>query len=186
MSDGPRVRILGIDPIARGFGFVVLEHPWTLLDWGVKDVRDDKEVTTLAKVRDLVNLYHPSVLVLEDCTAPGSRRGLRIVHLTDVIAEEARKLDLPVAPVSAVQVQRTFAPMGARTKRQMIRVIIAQFPALELWKPPVRKTWMSEDPRTAIFDAAAFALAYLDERRGGAWGDSSARSWVPGSGDSMG
>ncbi len=43
----------------------------------------------------------------------------------------------------------------------MARFIAAKFPELARYLPPERKPWMSEDLRTAIFDAAAFALAFF-------------------------
>jgi len=43
----------------------------------------------------------------------------------------------------------------------MARFVAAKFPELARHLPAERKPWMSEDLRTAIFDAAAFALAFF-------------------------
>jgi len=51
--------------------------------------------------------------------------------------------------------------LGIRNKNQMARFVAARFPELGRYLPPERKAWMSEDLRTAIFDAAAFALAFF-------------------------
>jgi len=75
-------RVLALDPTSRGFGFVVLEGPGRLVDWGVKDIRADKEQATLEKVKELIELYRPGVLVAEDCADPSSRRAPRVTRLT--------------------------------------------------------------------------------------------------------
>jgi hypothetical protein len=59
-------------------------------------------------------------------------------------------------------VKRTFA---VSNKAQMARAIAARFLELTRYLPPERKPWMSEDPRMAIFDAAAFALALFGSER---------------------
>ncbi len=43
----------------------------------------------------------------------------------------------------------------------MERFVAERFPELARYLPPERKPWMSEDLKMAIFDAAAFALAFF-------------------------
>jgi hypothetical protein len=59
---------------------------------------------------------------------------------------------------------------GATTKQKIAEMIAKQIPALNLYVPPERKPWMSEDPRMGIFDAAALAWMYFHE----VWGDQDA------------
>ena len=80
-------RILAIDPTSRGFGFVVLESPDRLVDWGLRDVRRDKHRLLLRRVQEFVRLYRPDVLVLEDCANRRCRRrakARRVIH--DIVA----------------------------------------------------------------------------------------------------
>src|SRR5882757_3467016 len=75
-------RILAIAPSARGFGFAVLEGPDTLVDWGVKTVkRENKNAQSVKKVEELIVLYQPKMLILEDAEARDSRRSPRIRKL---------------------------------------------------------------------------------------------------------
>lgn len=67
-------RILAIAPGTRGFGFAVLEGKNTLVDWGVKTVQGNKNVQSLAKVKELITHYQPGVLVLQDTSTKSSRR----------------------------------------------------------------------------------------------------------------
>lgn len=71
----------------------------------------------------------------------------------------ARSLLVARYPRGAIR--KAFSAEGAKTKEEVAAVIAARFPELAVKVPPKRKTWMSEDSRMAIFDAAALALAYL-------------------------
>jgi hypothetical protein len=47
------------------------------------------------------------------------------------------------------------------TKHRLAETIARRIPGLQLYVPPVRKPWMSEDARMGIFDAAALASVYF-------------------------
>ena len=79
------VRVLGIAPSSRGFGFALFEGEHSLVDWGVKGVKGDKNARSLSNVANLVARYNPNVSSLEDCDAKGSRRALRIRELIQEI-----------------------------------------------------------------------------------------------------
>ena len=84
-------RILAIDPINRGFGFVVLEGPEYLVDWGVKEVPNNKNAHALWAIENLIGRYQPDKLVVEDYTSRDSRRTWTIhgcVSLTSLTRTE--------------------------------------------------------------------------------------------------
>jgi len=59
-------RVLGIAPSSRGFGFALMDDAKTLVDWGVKVVKGDKNVRSLARIADPADQYEPTVIVLEE------------------------------------------------------------------------------------------------------------------------
>ena len=61
-----QIRVLAIAPSTRGVGFAILEGQGTLVDWGVKSVSGDKNIQSLAKVEELIALYRPGVVALQD------------------------------------------------------------------------------------------------------------------------
>src|SRR5437867_4414730 len=71
-------RILAIDACPRGFGFAVIENSDRLIDWGVKELRGDKNPKSRTAIEKLIACYEPDLVVVEDCTARGSRRRRRI------------------------------------------------------------------------------------------------------------
>jgi hypothetical protein len=155
-------RVLAIDPTPRGFGFVVLESPTTLVDWGVKVVREPKEAMTLKKVLDLIRHYMPEIIVLEDHR--GSRRHPRIQRLLVAVGRLATTEGLKSRYIPISWVKKIFRTFHANTKHEIAHAVAQQLPELAPWLPRYRKAWMSEDYQMAIFDAAALALTYIHSR----------------------
>ncbi len=151
--------MLAVDPTHRGFGFAILESPDRLVDWGVKTVRGDKQAGCLRKIRELLQLYQPTVVVLEDCARRGSRRCPRVRRLIERIRATVTKSGVKARLVSTARVRKAFAP--ASTKHEIAVALANRFPELAPLLPPPRKPWMSEDCRMNIFDAVALARPSL-------------------------
>lgn len=160
-------RILAIAPSARGFGFAVLEGQETLVDWGVKAVQGDKNTQCIAKAKEMIAHYQPGVIVLEDHSAKGSRRSMRIRMLTkQIIALASRRSVKPVL-FSREQMKNVFFPGGAEgTKHALAEKIANRFPEeLGFRLPPKRRAWESEDSRMDMFGAVALALMVRLQRK---------------------
>lgn len=161
-------RVFGIDPATRGFGFAVLEGPEDLLDWGVRETRSGNEARLLAAVSRLIDTYQPDVVVLEDVLADGSRRCQRVRRLILNIRVIASSKRLAAVSCSRNSVREAFARQNRRvTKYQIATAIAGRFRELAPRLPPLRKPWMSEDYRMAIFDAAALALTFYAQKNAG-------------------
>jgi Holliday junction resolvasome RuvABC endonuclease subunit len=159
-------RILAIAPSTRGVGFVVLEGQETLVDWGVKTVKKDKNIRSLGKVKALIAHYQPGVLVLEDASAKGSRRSPRIRELIQQIIKLAATRNVGVKLFSRDQVMKVFITKGQGTKHALAEILAKRFPEqLGSHLPPKRKPWNSEDSRMNIFDAVALALVFRQKNK---------------------
>jgi Holliday junction resolvasome RuvABC endonuclease subunit len=155
------IRVLAIDPSTRGFGFVVLEGPSCLIDWGVKETKIDKNTRALKLISELIEQYEPSVLILEDYAGKGSRRCRRVAELIEEISKLALRRKVKVRSFSRADVKQAFAESGATTKQEIAIGIAKRFPELSPRLPRFRKPWMSEDYRMSIFDAVALALTFF-------------------------
>ena len=159
-ADNPK-RVLAVDPTSRGFGFIVLEGLTSVIDWGVKTVKTNKQTETLAKVTELISRYQPESIVLEAVGDKDSRRCKRIQNLILSIRSLAKRRKVRSNCFSPAKVKRIFLTFGAATKHQIAHVVARQLPELASRVPRYRKAWMSEDYSMAIFDAAALALTYF-------------------------
>lgn len=158
-------RVLAIYPKSGGFGFAVLEGTDRLIDWGVVQVKENKNERCLERIRQLAKLYEPNLVVTED-PQKGSRRGTRVKELLVAVRQLVKGL-CRWKGLSRKQVHHTFRGSSKITKFIIARGIAERFPELASRLPPKRKPWMSEDPRMAMFDATALALTYvLALRRG--------------------
>jgi len=156
----PDTLILALYPSTRGFGFAIFKGPSRPIDWGIKDVRDDKNVSCLSKINALIEFYEPEVVITEDYAEKRSRRCKRIQVLLRSIARLVEGQHITNYRVSRTTIHNFYSRFGARTKHERAKFISDQFPEFELQLPPPRKIWMSEDPRMSMFDAAALALMY--------------------------
>lgn len=159
--------VLAIDPITRGFGFVVMEGLDFIIDWGVKETKTEKEKWSFQQVEKLMDYYRPDVLVVEDCRVSECKRCFRIRQFIEQIILAISSRNIEKKLISQQLVKEIFARVHASNKHQIASVIVKQIPELSPYLPPCRKCWMPEDSRYAIFDAAAFALTYyyLEQNR---------------------
>ena len=157
-------RVLALDPMSRGFGYAVLEGPISLVDWGIRNAPNDNTRAQLRKISELIDLYHPDVIVIEDGRHDRSRRRQRVRALVTQVAALATP-ETEVQLIPAALVRKAFGGGGTTTKHRIATLVTEHFPELAYRLPPARKPWMPEDARFAIFDAVAFGLTFflLDE-----------------------
>ena len=160
------IRVLSLDLHPRGFGYAVFEGTARLVDWGTTDIRKNKQYAVLRKIGELMRLYQPKVLVVEDCAHVKSRRNLRVRQLAETILVAVQEFGVEGHALPLAAVYRMFAKSGASTKYEIASTLVRAFPELMVSLPPKRKPWQSEDGRMSIFDAVALGLAYFDRRRG--------------------
>lgn len=165
----PPPRVLAIDPSPPGFGYAVLEGDARLVDWGLAHVTGaNKNAKSVGRCADLLRLYRPQVLAVEDCASQACRRRDRARVLIHEFTVVAQRLAVETTVVTWHQI-RCALDVGPQANKEAIMARLARaFPELADRKPPHRRPWMSEDPRTSIFDAAGLAvvaaLQYHPER----------------------
>ena len=154
--------VLSLAPMSKGFGFVLFEAPLAPFDWGVREVRGALKNRRILKfVEGMIDRYAPIVLVLEDWTDDACRKSKRIMALYAALVELARKNCVQLVRVTKGSVRRCFMHVVPCNKYEIALAIAKAIPALSYQIPPVRKIWMSEDPRQSLYDAAALGLAYF-------------------------
>jgi Holliday junction resolvasome RuvABC endonuclease subunit len=154
-------RILAVSLSTKGFGYAVSEGENTLVDYGNKVVKIDKNVHSLAQIDKLIARYQPDVLVLQDVMAKGSRRAQRIKSLHRQIIDLAEKHKLKVSLFSGTQLRSLLLGNAKATKHEIAELLVNQFPdELASRLPPKRRAWTSKDSRMDIFDAVALAVAH--------------------------
>ena len=150
---------LAIAPSSRGFGYALFLGPKKLLDWGVKEIRADKNARCVTQAAVLIGRMRPSVFIVEDWLHAGCRRSGRVKALLEELAGLATANGLTVCTYSRRQVRGTFAAAG-KTKDAIAAAVADSVPALLPWLPRKRRIWESEQHSMAMFEAAALALTH--------------------------
>jgi hypothetical protein len=157
----PLRRVLAAFPSTHGFGFAVFEGPFRPIDWGLKRAPRQTRTPAIRKLADLIEWYQPAVLVLENHAGEGSRKSPRVQRVIAGMAGYAGKRNLALASYSRHMIRQAFAETGAVTKHEIAQLLARDFPELAPRLPPVRRLWMTEDCRMAMFDAASLALTFF-------------------------
>jgi len=161
-SNSPSL-VMSVYATTRGFAFALFESPLSPVDWGVKEIPGPKKnARCLESVTKLIEAYRPDVVVIENCTAPDSRRSSRIRSLYRSIEALATRHAIETRSYSRDEVREAFGKFGAVTKEQIAEVIAKHLPEFEHRQPPVRRPWMSEDSRMGLFDATAFIFTFFN------------------------
>jgi len=151
--------VLAVSPSPRGFAFVLFEGPELPFDWGIKEIRgSQKNPRTIAEVKKLIRRYCAATIVLETTSAKDSHRGPRIRELLRRIVRLAEREGVAVRRCSRTHARKVFVDDNARTRPEIAKAVAARIPAFTPKLLPLRKIWMSEDPRQSLFDGAALGM----------------------------
>lgn len=158
-------RILAIDLRSQQFGFVVLEGPGKLLDFGRKvcPALGTETSAHMLKKRLIVLLtfFAPSVIVVKHTSGRGDLSPLNRKRAFEIIAQEAAHRSIDVVALKRKDIRLVFQKSGHASKNKIAAVIAEIFPELS-WKLPAhRKNWQPEHHNMTIFDAVSLALAYV-------------------------
>jgi hypothetical protein len=151
-------RVLALDVHPLSFGFVLLEGPERLIDWGVRSFRHGVNAVKvpMGKKLDLLfKQYQPSVLIVGNGRTGISRQ-------MKVIARLAAAHHLRVLSVSRDSVRKAFPQ--SRNKYEIANAATNRCPDLSSYLPAKRKPWQSEKYAMSVFEAAALGLTYLAQR----------------------
>ena len=151
--------IMALHATSRGFGFVVMSGPFSLVDWGTRDACKDKNSTCLASLTTLLDHFDPHTLVLED-PSKLPRRSARINRLYQAIAALCQSRSIDLAVFSRADIHRCYAMVGALTWQDVAESVGRQLEPLRHCVPKRRKAWQSESRRMSVFAAAAVAMVY--------------------------
>lgn len=153
--------VYAVYPNANGFGFVYMDSPRKLLDFGVVRINPISNRKVLERIKKSLDYFRPSIVIVLDPEGHSSRTGTRVRKLITQIMAFGEKEKLPVFQYSRDQIKDVFEQFGATTKYEISQVILKEFKELETRKPRRRELWTSEDHHMAIFDALSLALTWF-------------------------
>jgi hypothetical protein len=158
-------RILAVEIRSGRFGFVLLEPPAALLDWGVAGYRANVSDALRRKICNVAEQFEPSLMISrQNTTSKRQKYHFWIARHIEVMQQVAQQYSIPVRFFDASAVRDHFRVQGRTNKYEVAQLIAAQFPELSWRMPAKRKPWQSEPASQALFDAAALAVLAFARR----------------------
>lgn len=156
-----RTHVLGLHPSSRGFGWVLFEDPFSLLDWGTVDIRKDRNAVALDRIEALLDKHVPGVLAIERHEVAAARRSPRIQTLYLALVKCATKRKIVVLRYTRAEISSSPYLSGARTRHDVAVAVADCLNVLRPRLPTPQQIWVGERSGMALFCAAACALAYF-------------------------
>lgn len=163
MTTSPLLRglVMAIHPHSHGFAWVVFEAPIVPADWGIVEIKKDRNARCLTRIQRIMERYEPAVVILEQFDKLPARRSARVKALCTSIGRLAANRSVELYVYSRAAVRTCFVSAGARTRYEIANAIAIHIEVLRRHLPPTRRAWQSEDHRQSLFDAAALAITHF-------------------------
>lgn len=152
---------LAVHPTSKGCGWVAFEGPLAPYDWGLFEAKQDKNLACMKKIESLIERLAPETLVLEAFDQRVAIRSERVARLCRSLIALADVRNVDVAIYTRADVRTAFAQVGAHTRQEIAEAVARHVDAFRHRLPKARKPWQAEDPRMALFSAAALALTHF-------------------------
>lgn len=162
LANVPPTFVLGIYPTTHGFGWAVLEDPFSLVAHGVFTEYRRRRERCIDHADRLLGQYRPGVVVFPVTDPNETRRHPRAHDVSIALQRIAKDRDVEVVIYSHEEVLRTFSSEGAITRAEIAAAVAGRLPALALRLPKPRRFDDGEAKSLAMYDAAALVLTYYE------------------------
>lgn len=153
--------VFAVYPNANGYGFVYMDSPRKLLDYGAVRINPISNRRVMERIKRSVDYFRPSIVIVQDPDGKSSRTGRRVRQLIEKIIAYAAELNLPVVQYSRDQIKEVFEQFGAVTKYEIAQVLLKEFKELTLKAPQQRKLWTSEHRYMSIYDSLSLTMTWF-------------------------
>ena len=160
--DNPRKEIiLSLYPNTRGFGYAVMENALTLLEARIVTVRPLSHDKNIESLKEMIDYFEPTLVILENFDHPSSRKAKRIKTLIEAAKEYASERHILIKAYSRSDIRFAFSNFNAHTKYEIATVISENIPKLKKRLMPPRKVYESEKYTAGIFDAVSLGMTHF-------------------------
>ena len=157
---------LAIFPSVPGFGWMLFDGPLSPVAWGVSTVAagtegsNQKNARCLKRVEALLHTYRPNILVLEAFEKGATRRAERMQRLCRSLISLAAVNGIGVRIISRDEIRSAFTTVPATTRYDVAKITALYLKEIRHRLPDKRKFYDTEDPKMALFAAAALLIVH--------------------------
>ena len=155
--------ILALYPNSIGIGYVCLQVPEKLIDYGIATIQPISNGKLLNRAERFMDYYKPKLVLLKETGS--SKNSSRVNKLIEAITTLSGEKGLEVYRYTKKQIDDVFEVFGASTKYEMVEKIVKMLPDLAPRAPEARKWYEKEHYQMGLFNAMALAVVhtYLTE-----------------------
>lgn len=152
--------VFGFQATSHGFGWVAFSSPLTIYDFGLCEMRKEKNSGCLRKLERLLERLEPETIVFEAYQASAPRRSERVRRLYRAAGLLARDRGVEVVIYTRGETKACFGSVGAQSRQEIAEAVARSFDILRGRLPKPRRPWDGPCRRMALFDAAAVVLTH--------------------------
>lgn len=156
----PSAIVLGFKPTSHGFGWVAFTNPMSIHDFGMSEMKTERNLGCLRKLEKLLSRLEPQTIVLEAYEPALAKRSKRVVRLCRAVVALAQDRGIEVAVYSSADVKSCFVSVGAQSRQEVAEAVARSFDLLRSRLPTPRKPWQGPHRRMAVFNAAALVVTH--------------------------
>ena len=150
--------LLALYPNSIGMGYVCLQIPDYLFDFGVTSAKPISNRKLLRRAEKFMDFYKPKIILLKE-VGRFANSG-RTDKLIEAIATLAEEKNLPIYRYTKQQIKDVFEVFGATSKFEMVGKIVKMLPDLASRAPKQHKWYEKEDYNMVLFNAVSLAVAH--------------------------
>ena len=155
--------LLALYPNSIGIGYVCIQVPEKLIDFGIATVQPMSNGKLLKRTERFIDYYKPKIVLLKETES--SKNSSRINKLIEAITTLSGEKGLKVFRYTKRQIKDVFEIFGASTKNEIVEKIVKMLPDLAARAPVARKWYDKEHYQMGLFNAVSLAVThtYLTE-----------------------
>ncbi|MBS1683985.1 MAG: hypothetical protein JSS76_04480 [Bacteroidetes bacterium] len=150
--------ILALYPNSIGIGYICLQVPDKVFDFGVTTAKPISNSKLLRRAEKFMEYYKPKVILLKETVS--SARSKRNDKLIEALTTLSGEMGLKVYRYTKQQIQDTFEVFGAKTKYEMVDKMVKMLPDLATRMPRPRQWYEKEDYNMVVFYAVSLAITH--------------------------
>lgn len=155
--------ILALYPNSIGIGYVCIQVPEKLIDYGIASIQPISNGKLLRRTERFMDYYKPKLIILKETEpAKNSNRVNKLIHAITTLSGEK---GLQVYRYTKQQIKDVFEIFGASTKYEIVEKIVKMLPDLAPRAPGTREWYEKEHYQMGLFHAVSLAVThtYLTE-----------------------
>ncbi len=151
--------ILALYPNRRGITYALC-HDKDLVAYGIKCNYPFSLKKAQQKIKEFIDYYKPDIIITRNISDLKKSQCKKTQRVIDLVCNEAKAQKLEVHSYTRTQIKQVFTNFKCKSKFEISKKLMEWFSELKAYEFPKRKSFMTEDYNTGVFDAVSLAVVH--------------------------